>query len=442
MFLKQFSVQCRIIATIIALFLAVNSQVIATESGLLMGGLYAIGNDGAAEAGENPAYLAIAGPKAKHSMHARSTAYNAGNIAVSALPITGATQQLSALDFAFGWHRIAGSKWSAGLAMGDVRSPLYQRLALEGSQTSAATGLNVSIKTLNVDQLHGLNAALAWHLTTKESLGLRMRYSHRYLREKENLIAPQNATVTFSSELVNEQRVHQLHGTLSYLYHVPDGDFTLMAGNIGVQQGKGSFAYSTVISTVSNAVAAATHDASAYATNTTLDPFFLIGGRRRIFGILNLFAEAGAQPTITQKTSDNFYRKDGSQKATVRRDIVREGDIALALGTGIDVNLNDAITWHLGVRYQTSKSRNSMVAEDNQSRYLENTSVQFLQASTGLSWRRLAYTWQLGVSYQYQSVALEKRSSYTDTGGDKASQSSVSIDVNTYGVFFAVAADF
>ncbi len=126
----------------------------------------------------------------------------------------------------------------------------------------------------------------------------------------------------------------------------------------------------------------------------------------------------------------------------MRRDTTREGDIAIALGTGIAMNLSENITWHSGVRYQTSKTHMAMFAEDNHSRYLENTSVRFVQASTGISWRRLAYTWQFGLSYQYQNVDLEKRSSYTDTGADKTSQSNVAIAVNTYGVFFAVAADF
>jgi hypothetical protein len=84
----------------------------------------------------------------------------------------------------------------------------------------------------------------------------------------------------------------------------------------------------------------------------------------------------------------------------------------------------------------------SIFAEDNLSRYLETTSVRFAQASTGISWRRLTYTWQLGVSYQYQYVDLDKRSSYTDLGADKTSQSAIAVGVNTYGVFFAVAADF
>jgi opacity protein-like surface antigen len=423
-------------------YLAFTGVTHAHESGLLMGGLYSIGDDGAAEAAENPAFLATAKRTQGKSAHARTAAYNAGNIVVSALPVTNTTQVAGSMDLAMGWHRIAGSRWSAGLAFGDVRSPIYQRLALEGSQLSPLTGLNVSIRTLNVDQSHGLSAALAWHLTVKESLGLRLSYRHRYVREKENLIAPQNASVTFASELVSEQRAHQLHATLSYLYHAAGGDITLMAGNLGAQQGKGSFAYSTVISTSANAVVAATHDASAFATAATLDPFFLIGSRTRVLARLNLFFEAGAQPTLTQKSSDNFYRKDGSQKATVRRDTTREGDIAITLGTGIALNLSENIAWHSGVRYQTSKTRMAMFAEDNHSRYLENTSVRFVQASTGISWRRLAYTWQFGLSYQYQNVDLEKRSSYTDTGADKTSQSNVAIAVNTYGVFFAVAADF
>ncbi len=261
----------------------------AAESGLLMGGLYSIGDDGAAEAAENPAFLATAKRTQGKSAHARTAAYNAGNIVVSTLPVTNTTQVMGAINLAIGWHRIAGSRWSAGFALGDVRAPIYQRLALEGSQLSPLTGLNVSVKILNVDQSHGLSAALAWHLTAKESLGLRLSYRHRYVREKENLIAPQSASVTFASELVSEQRAHQLHATLSYLYHAPGGDFTLMVGNLGAQQGKGSFAYSTVISTSANAVVAATHDASAFATAAMLDPFFLIGNRTRVLGILKFF---------------------------------------------------------------------------------------------------------------------------------------------------------
>lgn len=418
------------------------SVVLATESGMLMGGLFSIGDDGAAEAGENPAYLASAGRAQGKSAHIRATAFNAGNIVLSTLPLTNSTQIMGAADMAIAWHRIAGSRWSGGVALADVRAPLYQRLALEGSQFNPATGFDASIKTMNIDQSHGMAAALAWQLSAKESLGARVRYSHRYLREKENLTAPQNATVTFSSELVSEQHTHQLHAALSYLYHSAGGDFTLMAGNLGLQQGKGSFAYSTVVSTSAVPVVAATYETSAFASSATVDPFFLIGGRKRVLGILQIFFEAGAQPALTQKTSDNFYRKDGSNKATVRRDITREGDIATALGAGIAINLKENVAWHSGIRYQTSKTRLSIFAEDNLSRYLETTSVRFAQASTGISWRRLTYTWQLGVSYQYQYVDLDKRSSYTDLGADKTSQSAIAVEVNTYGVFFAVAADF
>lgn len=439
---SAFSGKIMVILAAATLYFTVPKAMHAQESGLLMGGLYSIGDDGAAEAGENPAYLASAKHKAGRSVHARTAGFHSGNVVLSSLPLKSASQQTASADMAIAWRSIAGGRWSAGFAVSDVRAPLYQRLALEGSQASTVSGLDISIKTQSVDQQHGFATGIAWQLSPKESLGARIRYTHRYFREKENLSAPQSTTVTFSSELVTEQHVHQLHGTLSYLYSTPAADFTLIAGNFGSQQNIGAFAYSSVISTSANPVFAATQDSSAYANSTTLDPFFLVGTRKRLFQALNIFFEAGAQPTVRQNTSDNFYRKDGSQKATIRRDITREGEIATTLGTGIALNLSDSLTWHAGARYQTSRIRISMLAADNLSRYLENTNVRFLQAATGISWRRNNYTWQFGATYQYQNVELEKRSSYADTGGDKTSQSNLAVEVNTYGAFFAVAADF
>lgn len=418
------------------------AAIFAQESGMLMGGLYSIGNDGAAEAGENPAFLAIGRQTTGRSAHIRTSGFSSGNIVLSSLPLKSAVQQTASADMAIAWHRISGSRWSAGLALSDVRAPLYQKLAIEGAQAGSVAGLDVAIKTQNTDQLHAFAAGVAWQLSPKESLGARIRYQHRYLNEKENLTAPQSTTVTFASELVTEQNAHQLHTSFSYLYSTAAADFTLIAGNFGSQQVRGSFAYSTVISTSTNPVFSATQDAASYANSTTLDPFFLMGTRRRLFNRVNLFLEAGAQPSVKQSVSDNFYRKDGSNKGTIRRDITREGEIATALGAGLGVNLRENLVWHTGARYQTSNTRVAMMAADNNSRYLESTGVRFLQAATGVSWQMNNYTWQLGVTYQYQNVELEKRSSYTDSGSDKTSQSRVAVEVNAYGAFFAVAAAF
>ena len=419
-----------------------NSPTHALESGMLMGGLYSVGNDGAAEAGENSAFLAAGGKAAGRSAHIRTAGFNSGNIVLSSLPLKSAAQQTASVDMAIAWHRISGSRWSAGFAVSDVRAPLYQKLAIEGARAGLVPGLDIAIKTQNTDQVHALAAGLAWQLSPKESVGARIRYQHRYFSEKENLTAPQSTTVTFASELLTDQNAHQLHASFSYLYSTAAADFTLVAGNFGSQQVRGSFAYSTVISTSTNPVFAATHDAARYANSTTLDPFFIVGTRRHLFNTVNLFFEAGAQPTVRQSASDNFYRKDGSNKATIRRDITREGEIATALGAGIGVHLTENLAWHTGARYQTSNTRVIMIAADNNSRYVESTAVRFLQAATGVSWQLNNYTWQLGVTYQYQSVDLDKRSSYADSGSDKTSESRVPVEVNSYGAFFAVAAAF
>ena len=406
-----------------------------------MGGLYAIGDDGAAEAGENPAYLAVSRGLPKRSVHVRSAGFLSGNIVVTNQPIADVTQLQSAFDAALAWRALGGSKWAAGLAVGDVRQPTYQRLSLEGKSFAPATGFETTFQSSSVDQIHSIGAALAYRLSPKDSLGFRLRYTHRLVRDKENVVAPVSSTVVFSDELTSEQRGHQIQGTLSYLYHAGLGDFTIVAGNLGAQQIQGSFAYSTAISSANNVVAT-TQESAGFSNAGTLDPFFLIGFRRLLFGAHNVFVEGGAQPTVQQYFSDNFYRKDGSQKATVRRDIHREGGIAYEAGAGLGLRLSEDWTWHAGARYQTSSARVSSVAADNNSRYLDTTSVQFFQGTTGVSWRRSSYTWQLGASYQYQKADLEKRSSYTDTGVDKATSTQVNVAVNTYGFFFAFAADF
>jgi hypothetical protein len=407
----------------------------ADENSMLMGGLILMGNDGAAEAGENPAYLVFPKNDAKGSLNVRLIGEKAHNLSIAGLGNNGSAQWFATGDISVAGHHFLGKRFAVGLTLNDVHSPTYQSITMRGAVFNAAANADINVNNTIRFTQNGLAAGFAWKFSANESLGVKVKYAVRSEFEKSQTNF-QTGGFQNSQEILKETATHALIGSVSYLLHTPRADFSAMLSNFGYQYQPKSYSYTGMGPAFGNV-----YSSQEYSNRQPTEPYFALGTRVRTIGSLNLFTEGAVSPPMSTSGSDNGYR-DQPPKGGVTRTFDRNTEPGFAAGAGLSLGITETITLFAGARGQKGNASTTFFSTSPGERTLKTEKIILASAGSGLTWRRGSLLVQVGAQYFYQRIDISEDERYINGTTILPKTSNPVITVNGWGIYLGAAADF
>lgn len=409
----------------------------ADENSMLMGGLAIMGNDGASEAGENPAYLTVVRRKNRCATNTRLTGVRSHNVSLTGIPVIESGQWFGSGDIGLSCTLSPSGNLAIGVLAGDVRMPNYQQLKVHARVFNAAVNGEIDSNLVYRSALGAVSFGIAYRFSASESLGLRIRYGIQSVIDK-GTNSFQALGVQNGIEDLKESTTHVLSGQLSYLWHNDRSDWSLMLGNLGMQYEVSSFARSAS----GLALGGEKYDTIAYSNRAATEPFLGFGTRQRLFADFNLFAELGAQAPVTTTGHDNVYRDKTSITGVVHREYTRYADAGFAVGSGFSAGITGNLSLFAGARAQKSRVETVFGAESPSSRHQKKQEVLFATLSAGASYRFGRLLLQSGLLYYYNRISEEKTDTWLNGSVQESQNNNPIITLNGYGLFLGVSADF
>jgi len=334
---------------------------------LLTGSNIAVGNDGAIESFYNPAYLAFPENESKISISYDQTS------GLNILPIVSfldssilkSSYSISGL-LGFAYHSLFIENLSLGLTIGSNGDPILNKIDLSGPFKS---NNNLSVKLNNQETALQGALGIAYKFGKVESLGLSFKYAMYKTNSKIEI-----DTTGFNQAEDTQQNIQKMGITLSYVFHLDDGD-------IGIIFTPGILnTISTSESQIQNLI-----KAEDSLTNQTIEAPYLGAGFSEIFfKRIKIFAEAGlnfpVKNTLTEIEFDN--------NKAVKFDQEVNDAFSMVGSFGFSLKILDFFNIYAGVRAQkTSQTIASVNQVDNTNTETKSTDGEFVgfQFGVGLS---------------------------------------------------------
>ncbi|HRP68635.1 MAG TPA: hypothetical protein PLY93_03820 [Turneriella sp.] len=405
------------------------------ENGVLMGGFTLMGNDGAAEAGENPAYLVFPKNEAASSLAFRSWGESALNTSFSKLNVESSLQWLAAGDLSYALHKFMDNKLAIGASLNSVRNPTIHRFDFQASTYLPALAASITSNS-SMEQLQAAaSVGAAYRLTASESIGVQLKYSARF----ESNISKANFekfSVRNLQEAHNDNTMHTATAGVSYLFRTSPADFSFMVGNLGYKYQSVAFTH-----TASGNILGSVSEAGSFNNQFLTQPEFTLGSRVRLFDAVHLFTELGAQPPIECSGSDKTYR-DEAPKGVVVRSFTARFEPGFSAALGFSFVVTPTLTLFTGVRGEKNQAASTFTSVSPGEYTNKNQTVLQMVASGGAAWRWNKILLQAGVQYFYQAVDQSQSARLNNGIGTITKDSGFQIEINGLGGYFGVAFDF
>lgn len=196
------------------IFFLIMTPVYTIPSVYQSGNMLTAGNQGAFEAAQSPAYLALAenGRYRIESLQGGSYFLNGELNSLKDTSMSGS--YLYNTLTAFSMHSLFSGRWGMGLSIGSSFDPMLSKISISGTPVSVDGSFSSESEAVNID----VNLAAAYRIDAEYSVGWALAYRNRSETD-ENSISITN----YEQNSVETEKYHETGVILSYLYR-SEGD--------------------------------------------------------------------------------------------------------------------------------------------------------------------------------------------------------------------------
>ncbi|MBV6492961.1 MAG: hypothetical protein LDLANPLL_00968 [Turneriella sp.] len=405
------------------------------ENGVLMGGFTLMGNDGAAEAGENPAYLVFPKNDAASSLAFRSSGESALNTSFDKLNVESSLQWLAAGDLSYALHKLMDNKLAIGASLNSVRNPTIHRFDFQASTYLPVLATSITSNS-SMEQLQAAaSVGAAYRLTASESIGVQLKYSARLDSNISKANFEKFGAINLQ-EAHNDKTMHTATAGVSYLLRTGPADFSVMVGNLGYQYQGVDFTH-----TASGSFLGSVSEAGSFNNQFLTQPEFTLGSRVQLFDAVHLFTELGAQLPIEYSGSDKAYR-DEPPKGVVARSFTARFEPGFSAALGFSFVVTPTLTLFTGARGEKNQGSTIFTSVSPGEYTDKNQTVLQGIVSLGATWRWNRTLFQVGMQYFYQAVDQSQTARVDNGINTIVKDSGIQVEINGLGGYFGVALDF